>query len=362
MDHFSKTEQYLDTLLSMGVPGCQVHVKKGHQTLLRIRRGEGTFHSRYFLYSCSKVMTVTGMMRLIERGKAHLDDKVSHYIPAFRDAFIEKNGIPCPPDREMTLHHLFTMTAGLDYDLAAPAIREAAEKSGTTFDIVSAFPKKALSFSPGDKYQYSLCHDVLGAVIERVADMPFGEYMQKEVFGPLGMTATSFTPDGPMAPQYNFDEQERKVVPHPLTCAYRLSPIYHSGGAGIISSLDDISRFAAALTMGKGEDGYPLLKDESIRLLSTEQLSQVALDPTFGCATGPGYGYGLGVRILLDKSLGQRSPIGEFGWDGAAGSFILCDRKNDLSIAFTMHMLGWYFMRDMFHAPLRDGVYQDLSL
>lgn len=362
MYDFSILEQYLDELASLGVPGCQVHVKKGHKTLLRSRRGEGTFNSRYFLYSCSKVMTVTGMMRLIEQGKASLEDKVSDYIPAFRDVFIEKDGIPCPPEREMTLRHLFTMTAGLDYDLSAPGILEAAKKSGTTFDIVSAFPKKALSFSPGDKFQYSLCHDVLGAIMERISGMPFGDYMQKEVFGPLGMANTSFTPGGEMAPQYGFDWEKRQFNPLPLTCDYRLSPIYHSGGAGIVSTLDDMARFAAALSCGKGEDGYPLLKDESIFLLRTEQLSSVAKDPAFGCAMGPGYGYGLGVRTLVDKNKGQKSPLGEFGWDGAAGSFILCDRENELSVVFTMHVLGWYGIKDLFHCPLRDGIYEALSL
>lgn len=362
MYDFSKVEQYLEDVISLGVPGCQVQVKKGHETLFCARRGEGSYDSRYFLYSCSKVMTVTGMMRLIEQGRASLEDRVSDYIPAFSNVFVEKDGIACPPDRDMTLRHLFTMTAGLDYDLSAPGILEAAKNSGTTFDIVSALPKKALSFSPGDKYQYSLCHDVLGAVIESITGMTFGDYMHKEIFAPLGMTGTSFLPDGSMAPQYNFDMDTRVYNAHPLTCAYRLSPVYHSGGAGIISTLEDMSRFAAALTCGKGPDGYHLLSRESIDLLRTEQLSAIALDPSFGCCGGPGYGYGLGVRTLVDNSQGQRSPIGEFGWDGAAGSFILCDPENEVSVVFTMHVLNWYFIKDLFHVPLRDAVYESLSL
>ena len=82
-------------------------------------------------------------------------------------------------------------------------------------------------------------------------------------------------------------------------------------------------RFAAALTCGKGPDGYHLLNRESIDLLRKEQLSSVAKDPSFGCCMGPGYGYALGLRTLVDKSQGQKSPIGEFGWDGAAGDLLL---------------------------------------
>lgn len=363
MYDFSSVEKWLDQLLSLGIPFCQLHVKKDHQTLLRIQRGPVDYHNRFFLYSCTKPMTVTGMLRLIEQGKASLSDPVKEYIPAYADAFILKNGVPSKPEREMTLHHLFTMTAGLDYDLSAPGIREAAQKeNANTFDIVSAFPKKALSFSPGDRWQYSLCHDVLAAVIERISGLSFADYMRREIFDPLGMEHTSFEMSDAMAPQYALNWDTREIHPHPLLCDYRLSPGYHSGGAGVISTLDDLSLFLDALSCGESKDGYRLLQQDTIRMMRTEQLTSIAKDPSFGCSSGPGYGYGLGVRTLVDNHQGQKSPIGEFGWDGAAGCYALCDQENHLSIAFTMQVLGWVGVQGVSHAPIRDGVYTALSL
>lgn len=363
MYDFSNAENWLDHILTLGVPFCQLHVKRNHETLLRLQRGPVNFDNRFFLYSCTKPMTVTAMLRLMDQGKACLSDPVSRYIPSFQNAFILKDGVPCPPEREMTLHHLFTMTAGLDYDLAAPAILdEIKKKDANTFSIVSAFPRKALSFSPGEKWQYSLCHDVLGAVIERITGLSFAAYMQKEIFAPLGMEHTSFETDAALAPQYALNWETREIHAHPATCDYRLAPGYHSGGAGVISTVDDLSLFLDALSCGESRDGYRLLKPETLKLLHTEQLSSIAADPSFGCSSGPGYGYGLGVRTLVDNSQGQKSPLGEFGWDGAAGCYALCDAKNGLSIAFTMQVLGWVGIPGMSHAPLRDGVYQSLSL
>lgn len=363
MYDFSKAEQWLDHILTLGMPFCQLHVKQHHKTLLRTQRGPVDFHNRFFLYSCTKVMTCTAMLRLLEQGRAALSDPVSKFIPSYKEAFVMKSGVPCPPDREMTLHHLFTMTAGLDYDLSAPAIAEAAAKeNASTLDIVSAFPKKALSFSPGERWQYSLCHDVLAGVIESITGLSFAEYIQKEIFDPLGMENTSFAADDRMAPQYALNWDTREIHPHTLTCDYRLAPGYFSGGAGIVSTLDDLSVFLDALACGKSADGYRLLKDETIRQMQKEQLSSIAKDPSFGCSSGPGYGYGLGVRTLVDNSQGQKSPLGEFGWDGAAGCYALCDPKNGLSIAFTTQVLGWVGVPGMSHAPIRDGVYEALSL
>ena len=186
--------------------------------------------------------------------------------------------------------------------------------------------------------------------------------MEKEIFSPLGMEHTSFEADSRLAPQYALNWETREIRPHPATCDYRLALGYFSGGAGLVSTVDDLSLFLDALSCGESREGYRLLKVETLRLLHTEQLSFLAKDPSFGCSSGPGYGYGLGVRTLVDKSQGQKSPIGEFGWDGAAGCYTLCDTKNGLSIAFTTQVLGWVGVPGMSHAPIRDGVYEALSL
>ncbi len=79
---------------------------------------------------------------------------------------------------------------------------------------------------------------------------------------------------------------------------------------------------------GVGANDARILTEASIDALRANQMGTFVCDSEFSCATGPGYGYGLGVRTLIDKSQGQRSPLGEYGWDGANGAFLIVDPKN----------------------------------
>ena len=97
-------------------------------------------------------------------------------------------------------------------------------------------------------------------------------------------------------------------------------------------------------------------------MMKQEQLSAIVSEGTFACAAGPGYGYGLGVRTLINRNDGQRSPIGEFGWDGAAGAYVLMDTDNDLSIFYATHLRNWHGGFGSIHAPIRDLVYECLGL
>ena len=112
---------------------------------------------------------------------------------------------------------------------------------------------------------------------------------------------------------------------------------------------------------GIGATGKQILKPETIDLMRTEQLGNYTMDSRFGCAAGPGYGYGLGVRTLIDRSH-SKSSIGEFGWDGAAGSYVMIDPKYNLSIFFAMHVLAWPSLIGCGHAPIRDLTYEILGL
>ena len=358
---------YLDremtALEALKIPYCELQVRRGHKLVYSARSGEEGVGKRFFLYSATKVMTVSAAMRLCQEGKLELDAPVSRYLPAYADAFIMKNGIPCPTENTMTVRHVFTMSAGLDYRLDTPFIREAASQPGAnTRSIVNAFIKRPLSFSPGDRFQYSLCHDVLGAVIEAVSNMSLAEYMRKTVFEPLGMEHTSFAYDkSELAPKYVYNNGVYK--PDALENAYIIAPGYYSGGAGAVSNADDLSLFADALACGGAAwNGYSLLRPETIDLMRTDQASAVLRNNNFSCAAGEEFSYGLGVHTLV-KPLGETpAPLGAFGWDGAAGAYLMSDPQNALSIAFLMHVHGWTQIRPVFHKPIRDAVYATLKL
>lgn len=374
---FSPIIHYMENTLinEKKVPGCDVKIMRHHETLLRhscgVRNYEGTQHIRpddiYYLYSCSKPMTCAGAMQLVERGLLKLEDPVSKYLPEFRHAFRLENGKQVNLKNTMTIRHLFTMSAGFDYNRDTQPIRDviAANPNAGTVEIVNALIRSPLQFEPGEKFQYSMCHDVLAAVVEAVTGMKFSQYMQENIWQPLGMKDTGFV--------LSAKDRNRLVALYECSAPgvyepfsdereFNLTANYESGGAGLYSTVDDYSRFADAMANGGiGITGQQILKPETIDLMRTEQLGNYIMDTRFGCAAGPGYGYGLGVRTLIDRSC-SKSSLGEFGWDGAAGSYVMMDPKYGLSIFFAMHVRDWPALIGCGHAPIRDLTYEILDL
>ena len=375
---FQPVIEYIENILrnEKGVPGCDLQIMREHEVLLRYSSGASDYEGvvpisgdeLYFMYSCTKPITCTAAMQLVEQGVVGLDDPVSKYLPAFKDVFLMKDGKQVAPTRTMTVRHLFTMSAGFDYNWETAPIREvrAAKPNAGTQDIINALARSPLQFEPGEQFLYSLCHDVLAAVVEVASGLRFSEYLKKAIFEPLGMTNTGFTIPAEhrhrLAAQYVCSDPG-KIRPYPMTNNFQFTDAYESGGAGLYSSVDDYSLFADAMANGGiGANGAQILKAETIDLMRTEQLHTYAMNPAFGCAAGPGYGYGLGVRTLIDKSGGQRSSLGEFGWDGAAGAYVMIDPAQKLSIFFAMHVRAWPDLIGCGHAPIRDLTYDVLGL
>lgn len=374
---FSPVIEYVESVLrkEKGVPGCDLKIMRNHETLLRYSSGvrdyEGNASIRpndiYLMYSCSKPMTCAAAMQLVEQGIINLDDPVSKYLPEFKNAFLLKDGKRVAPINTMTIRHLFTMSAGFNYDRNTQPIRDviAADPHAGTVDIVNALVRSSLQFEPGEKFLYSMCHDVLAAVVEVASGKRFSQYLRENLWVPLGMKDTGFIlpqADKPRLVALYECSVPGTYYPFSNQHEFNLTDNYESGGAGLYSTVDDYSLFADAMANGGvGATGKQILKPETIDLIRTEQLGNYTMDSRFGCAAGPGYGYGLGVRTLIDKSC-SRSSIGEFGWDGAAGSYVMIDPKYNLSIFFAMHVRGWPNLIGCGHAPIRDLTYEVLGL
>lgn len=375
---FTPVTDYIENVLvrEKGVPGCDVLIRRGHETLLRYMSGVSDYEGNtpirgdelYYMYSCSKPITCAAAMQLVEQGKLQLDAPVYEYLPAYKNAFLMKDGRKVPAAKPITVRHLFTMSAGLDYNRNTAPLQALIAKNPNagTVEVVNAFIESPLQFEPGSQFLYSLCHDVLAAVVEVVSGQRFGEYLQKNIFAPLGMKRTGFflpkEEESHLVAQYACANPST-IQPFCGNGDFRITENYESGGAGLYSCVEDYSRFADAMANGGvGITDAQILKPETIDLMRTEQLSTYAMNPQFGCAAGPGYGYGLGVRTLIDKSQGQRSSLGEFGWDGAAGSYVMIDPAQKLSIFFAMHVRGWPNLIGCGHAPIRDLTYEILGL
>jgi len=369
---------YLNSLEQCGIPGCDCAVIHNHEVVFRHTVGYAdwdrkkplTDKNTYWLYSATKLFTCTAVMQLIDKGLIGLDSPVSDFLPEYRNLKVKtENGI-VPAKNQMTISHLLSMQSGLNYNLEAPSIikiKEETNNEATTRQVIEALANEPLDFEPGTHFQYSLSHDVLGAVIEVVSGKKLGEYFDEYIFKPLGMKNTGFelTPErqANMSDQFEFDMSTMTSKPVPNRNRYVLTKNFESGGAGLISILDDYLLYLDAMCHGGiSKDGYRLISVESINLMRQDQMHEIS-KKDFDLRGKLAYSYGLGVRTLVDKEkYGIRSPLGEFGWDGAAGAYALIDVTNNLAIFYIQHVLKCGYAYNVIHPKIRDLTYEMLGL
>ena len=364
-----KTVAYIEKLCQeKGLPYLDVRLYKGYENLFSYGKANGkavTGKERLFLFSATKPMTVACTMRLVEEGKLSLDDTVEKYLPAYKDAFVlDENGNAVPTKNKMTVRHLLTMSAGFTYDVQTQPVQELLQKTDgkpSTLDAVNAFIKTPLSFEPGTRFQYSLCHDVLAAVMEKVSGKRFSAYMDEVIFQPLGMQDSGFHIENKgMYDMYDCDESGKIWQIEPCNRLV-LGENYDSGGAGAISNMEDYAKFAVTLANGGvAKNGYRLLQERTLENVRSTAHAEMQVENAFTCVQGDEYVYGLGVRVRKkDTPWGLKA--GEYGWDGAAGTYLMIDAHNKIAVVVGMHLLSWPYVFRGEQLKLVQYLYEDLA-
>lgn len=140
-----------------------------------------------------------------------------------------------------------------------------------------------------------------------------------------------------------------------------LSKNYESGGAGLISTVEDYAKFSRFLAQGGvNVMGERLLGESYIKLMASEQVGKIAVKNNFTCGQCDDYGYGFGVRVRKYPAK-WGLPQGEYGWDGAAGSYQMIDPKNKISIVIGMNILGWSYLFTGEHLEIVRAIYDVLT-
>ncbi len=302
----------------------------------------------YRIYSMTKPVTGVAMMMLWEEGKFELDDPVTKYVPEFENlkvlAGVNEDGSPILADMERppTMSELMSHSSGFAYGLGGDdpvntAYRDlkvlASPDMQTFIDRTASIP---LLFQPGERWFYSVGMDIQGHIIEKLSGQSFGDFLQTRLFGPLGMVDTGFyVPEEDydrFSEVYGFDPETGAMVPVPYpNVQFRKDTIgYESGGGGLVSTMDDYSRFAQML-VNRGElDGAQILKPETIDLITTSVMPDGAA-MTFGGDPLPGIGMGLTFGTVEDADLAQvYTPNGSYFWGGAASTWFWIDPVNEL--------------------------------
>ena len=375
--NFCELDNLLEKLPEMGIFAGDIIVTKDNEIVHRKTVGYSDYENTvplndknlFWCFSATKVITCAMALRLVEEGRLDLDAPVSDYLPEYADVFVKhKDGTIAKAECVMKVRHLFAMSSGLDYNFRTGSVSRFLKENphASTREVVKEFVKVPLNFEPGTDFLYSLSHDVLAAVCEVVTGMRFSEYLDKYLFKPLGMNDTGFRPT---------DEQKKRFVAMhryrvglakaddiPIENAYALTDDYDSGGAGLFSCVDDYSKFISTLAAGGvSANGYRLLKPETIALMQKNELTDDGI-MSFATTRLFGYGWGLCGRVHMNPVTSlSLSPVGEFGWDGAAGAFVMADPENKISIFFAMHTLGCVYAYNVLHPLMRNLVYKAIK-
>ncbi len=318
------------------------------------------------IYSMTKPVTTVALMMLAEQGRFHLDAPVSDFIPEFADCHALIDGATAidqiEPCATPTLHQLATHTAGLSYPFNPGVLAAEMElqevifraNQGSLADEVRRLAAMPLAFRPGSRWEYSVGIDVLGRVVEVVSGKSLADFFQDEIFAPLGMTDTSFAVRPDQADRFaslytplagdamglndaemgaetlrRVDANDRSVF---------LDAKTHSGGGGLVGTMDDYLRFAEMLRCGGALGEARLLSSRTTSFMMSNHLRGdiASMGPeSFAEQPMEGMGFGLGGAVVLDAARARvPGSVGDFSWGGMASTFFWVDPIENLSVVF----------------------------
>ncbi|MGB7406166.1 MAG: serine hydrolase domain-containing protein [Pacificimonas sp.] len=363
VDGFLKSK-YID---SGRFPGTQLLVSRNGEPIhfstqgsLR-EDGEPLAEDALFrIASMTKPVTSAAFMTLFEEGKVQLDTPVAKVLPELKDVGVLAGGgagvpfLTTRPSRPMKMVDLLRHTAGFTYSFQYRSAIDHAhrelklENIQDSYDLdgfVGELGKLPLEFSPGDAWNYSVATDVLGAVVQRLADAPLDEVFQSRIFDPLGMPDTGF-----YAPEDKHDRltdcwfveagKGRRLMDSRKKSAWGRKPKLLSGGGGLVSTSADYHRFAHCFLNGGELDGARLLSPKTVALMTANHLPGGVDLPQisrslFAEADNDGVGFGLGFSTVIDphRTLIPASK-GEYGWGGYFSTALTIDPVERLIVIF----------------------------
>ncbi len=342
----------------------------------------------YRLYSMTKPITSVAIHKLIEEGRLSKEDPVYRYLPGFSEQTVWADEGPVPVERPVTVRDLLNMTSGLEYPnpnhpVARMLMAYYAQLEDLSVDIprdnisicnrLGQFP---LMFQPGERWNYGTSADVLAAIVEVVTGMTYRDYIMETILLPLEMTDTDFyVPEDKHNRFASFyipmeDGTLLEEEPNFLGMTNRIrKQEFESGGAGLVGTIDDYSRFARMLVndgtlpacASKSGRAVTILKPETVQEMRTPQLTPQQRAYA-NWDTLKGFSYGNLMRVLVDTDVCGYSPafVGEFGWDGWGGTYFMLDPTNQLVFVYMVQQANG--ARPWMYNAIKQTIYDNLPI
>jgi CubicO group peptidase (beta-lactamase class C family) len=306
--------QILDTMAALRIPGAQIAVIKDGELVWSEGFGLADVEqqvpvtplTRFRIASISKSLTAVGLALLVQEGRVDLDQPVQRYVPYF------------PVKRwPITVRQVAGHVAGIRH--YNPGEFEMMRRYASVRDGLSVFADDSLLFEPGTRYSYSSYgFNLISAVIEGASGEEFLPFMERRVFGPMGMTRT--LPDYPdsIIP-WRVRGYVHAMGTSPAQNAPYVDNSYKWAGGGFLSTAEDLARFGRNLLDGK------LLRPETRDLLWTSQKLR----------DGKETGYGIGWGTTRDAA--GRRRVGHTGGAMGGTSNLIIYPDQHLVLALTVN-------------------------
>lgn len=342
--------------------GMEWHVEAQGSVLAQGQSGhadaEGTRaipkQALYRLYSMTKPIVSVLALMLIEQNKLRLFDLLPSFDKRFAAArVLLPSGQLMPAQRPVMVEDLLTHRAGFTYEFItgchiAPLYQanEVSSDGRCSLDeMMRRVAELPLAFHPGSQFRYSVATDVLAHVIERATDRPVSELLQEYLFEPLNMQETTYHLTDQkldrLMPMYGVADISEFAPLNPKPQILELADVaemyptnnaeFCRGGHGLYGTMEDYAKFARMLLSGKTPEGKVLVSRKMLDMMRANRIPPNQLPITIGMNAMPGYGWGLGVRVMADvgQALGL-TGVGEFGWAGAASTYFWVDPAEDM--------------------------------
>lgn len=363
----AQVDTLLDRFIASGLPGCGLIIRQDGKILYEGYAGYSdvesetpvTARSVFRQASMSKIPLYVSMMMLFEQGKFLLSDPISAYFPSWanlRKYARKPNGYYDiePVSRPITIRDTLSMTCGLPYcNTALPSdnltltsmqqcMKPLWERGHFSLqEQIEAMSHAVLACDPGEHWIYGFSSELAAGIIEKVCDRPIDEVFQRMLFDPLDMRDTRSRYFGDiqrrMVGIYTFDEQHRpKKIDMPMDHKHLPGAEHEAGWGRLFSTVKDYSHLMSMLACGGIWDGKQIMGSRTIDMMRANGLTPKQL-PGLQDAYNSGYGFGLGVRTLVDAAGGNHNgSLGAFGWTGGFGTWCEADPNERLSIVY-MH-------------------------
>jgi CubicO group peptidase (beta-lactamase class C family) len=315
--------------------------------------GKPIYNNSVFpIWSMSKPITIVAMMQLYEEGLINFEDKLSKYIPEFKNLKCKgKNGIyECKND--LTLFHLMTHRSGYSY-YDNPQFFTSTLKYDNLKDFASDVANHPVEFEPGSNYLYGINMAILGRVVEVVSKKTFYEYLKEKIFDPLKMDETKFyltkSDRDRFQPLYINNGSIKGFTNTLDELSYDINNKAYFGGEGLVSTLDDYSNFCQMLLNGGSFEGKKIISQESINMM-TKSYSKIEGEP---------FDYGFSLFVLKNPVLdGTNSSKGIYGWSGYHNTHFWIDPEKKL---FGLFMTRAREFSSVIQKEFRRAVYSSLE-